>query len=268
MRVDNEKKYLFSVRVLMLSYFSQKDIFKTIKDISTIYGEAQSMGKQDADIVHNLGTPRELVSELKNEETKRSFGTIIYTLLLSVVFIVIVKISLNNYQPLLWIIPSVLLPAIVWVISGGESLLAYDRWNDHKPIKYLIIISSLLIMLIQLFTIITLFKNFQSISDWMPLLSYYITVAYLLMIGFTLMIISCLIICGNYKLFEILPVCSGALFSSLSYNVFLCNMEEFVPTIGLFFVPYMVGAIVGMIMHIIIKGDLLNNVFSDDPWGS
>ena len=226
-KLSAKERYLFQLKNAMLLYFTRKEIRSTLEDLDVLFEAGKEDGRTEEETCGNLGTPKEFVDTLLEEEgrarsSKRLKIYVAAGLLLGVALAVLYKWEVDmDLRPFLLCLAVILVPAFAGYICGGFCLYR-PSWKKAGSLKKYIVylILSLLIVVMEQAFAIQIYYDYKPLVPYVPA-SY--NLAYFLVI---ISVLVCLMVFfelnrGGCRSFPALILAMGAIGSSASYMRYL-----------------------------------------------
>ena len=157
MKELNQTSYLLQIKNNMLFYFHHADISSTLKDLKLFFDSGREHGKSESDLCIELGSPKELVTDLL-EENRNKMNTIIPIYLFIGISICALTVFIyGSLNAALWSLPVAIIPVYAWCICGGSCLFEIQNSKSHKINNrfFLFFFTFFLVLPQQITTIIT-----------------------------------------------------------------------------------------------------------------
>ena len=226
-KLSAKEKYLFQLKNAMLLYFTQKEICSTLEDLDSLFEAGKEDARTEEETCQNLGTPKEFVDTLLEEEGRARFSKrlkvyIAAGLLLCVSLAVLYTVEVDmELRPFLLCAPVILVPSFVGYICGGFCLYR-PSWKRAGSLgKYILyLILSLLIVVVEQAFAIQFYYDYEPLVPYVP--ASYGLACFLVVVS----ILVCLMVFfelnrGGCRSFPALILAMGAIGSSASYMRYL-----------------------------------------------
>lgn len=257
-KLSDKEQFLFRVKNAMLLYFPHREIRSTLEDLDEMFEAGKENGRSEEEICQDLGTPKDFVQTLLQEDGRDRSVRILRTYIAAVLLLCIALAAVYLYpnlqiRPFLLCIPVILVPACVGYVCGGFCLCR-QSWKAagslKKYVAYLIL-SLLIVIEEQVFTI-------WAHYDPEPLIPYALASYYIACFLVFVSILVCLAVFyetdrGGYRSFPVLILAMGTNSTAISYVRFIQRYDGPGKIWYLCSLPYLVSVAAAIFYSLYIK---------------